>query len=162
VRFNGLEFTKLKDANEYLRTVTLDSTTQLTVNGLDFPSPLATPSSRMDDLGTMTRTSAAFATIWPESGSMFAFGSSTWVCLQPIPAHVRTAARRRPASNILETEATIQGNEAKRLARLHTAWTMESPYEAKVKEYEQRLAEIDKNCLARQTEVEELVGLPED
>jgi hypothetical protein len=28
VRFNGLEFSKLKDANEYLRTVTLDSTTQ--------------------------------------------------------------------------------------------------------------------------------------
>jgi len=59
-------------------------------------------------------------------------------------------------SKILETEATIQGNEAT-LARLHTALGYESPYETKLKEYEQRLAEIDKELLGKTEEVEELV-----
>jgi hypothetical protein len=59
-------------------------------------------------------------------------------------------------SKILETEATIQGNEAT-LVRLHTALDYESPYEAKLKEYEQRLAEIDKELLGKTEEVEELV-----
>jgi hypothetical protein len=59
-------------------------------------------------------------------------------------------------SKILETEATIQGNEAT-LGRLHTALDYESPYEAKLKEYEQRLAEIDKELLGKTEEVEELV-----
>jgi hypothetical protein len=59
-------------------------------------------------------------------------------------------------AKILETEATIQGNEAT-LARLHTALDYESPYEAKLKEYEQRLAEIDKELLGKTEEVEELV-----
>ena len=59
-------------------------------------------------------------------------------------------------SKILETEATIQGNEAT-LVRLRTALDYESPYEAKLKEYEQRLAEIDKELLGKTEEVEELV-----
>jgi hypothetical protein len=59
-------------------------------------------------------------------------------------------------SKILETEATIQGNEAT-LARLHTALGYQSPYETKLKEYEQRLAEIDKELLGKTEEVEELV-----
>jgi hypothetical protein len=59
-------------------------------------------------------------------------------------------------SKILETEATIQGNEAT-LVRLHTALDYESPYESKLKEYEQRLAEIDKELLGKTEEVEELV-----
>ena len=59
-------------------------------------------------------------------------------------------------AKILETEATIQGNEVT-LARLHTALDYQSPYEAKLKEYEQRLAEIDKELLGKTEEVEELV-----
>jgi hypothetical protein len=59
-------------------------------------------------------------------------------------------------SKILETEATIQGSEAT-LARLHSALNYESPYEAKLKEYEQRLAVIDKELLGKTEEVEELV-----
>jgi len=59
-------------------------------------------------------------------------------------------------AKIIETEATIQGNEAT-LARLHTALDYESPYEAKLKEYEQRLAVIDKELLGKTEEVEELV-----
>jgi hypothetical protein len=59
-------------------------------------------------------------------------------------------------AKILETEATIQGNEAT-LARLHTSLDYQSPYEAKLKEYEQRLAEIDKELLGKTEEVEELV-----
>jgi hypothetical protein len=59
-------------------------------------------------------------------------------------------------TKILETEATIQGNEAT-LACLHTALDYESPYEAKLKEYEQRLAVIDKELLGKTEEVEELV-----
>jgi hypothetical protein len=53
VRFNGLEFSKLKDANEYLRTVTLDSTTQLTVNGLDIPLAVSDALIK-DELGSIT------------------------------------------------------------------------------------------------------------
>jgi hypothetical protein len=52
--------------------------------------------------------------------------------------------------------ATMQGNEAT-LARLHTALDYESPYETNLKEYEQRLAEIDKELLGKTEEVEELV-----
>jgi hypothetical protein len=59
-------------------------------------------------------------------------------------------------SKILETEATIQGNEAT-LGRLHTALGYQSPYETKLKEYEQRLAVIDKELLGKTEEVEELV-----
>jgi hypothetical protein len=43
------------------------------------------------------------------------------------------------------------------LTRLHTALDYQSPYEAKLKEYEQRLAEIDKELLGKTEEVEELV-----
>jgi hypothetical protein len=41
--------------------------------------------------------------------------------------------------------------------RLHTALGYQSPYETKLKEYEQRLAEIDKELLGKTEEVEELV-----
>jgi hypothetical protein len=59
-------------------------------------------------------------------------------------------------AKILEPEATIQGNEATQV-RLHIALDYESPYEAKLKEYEQRLAAIDKELLGKTEEVEELV-----
>jgi len=61
-------------------------------------------------------------------------------------------------TKILETEATIQRNEAT-LARLHTALGYQSPYETKLKEYEQRLAVIDKELLGKTEEVEELVDV---
>jgi hypothetical protein len=64
-------------------------------------------------------------------------------------------------AKILETEATMQGNEAT-LARLHTALDYQSPYETKLKEYEQRLAEIDKELLGKTEEVEELVDAETD
>jgi len=59
-------------------------------------------------------------------------------------------------SKILETEASILENEST-LTRLHTALGYQSPYETKLKEYEQRLAEIDKELLGKTEEVEELV-----
>ena len=59
-------------------------------------------------------------------------------------------------TKILETEATIHGNEVT-LARLHTALDYQSPYETKLKEFEQRLAVIDKELLGKTEEVEELV-----
>jgi hypothetical protein len=59
-------------------------------------------------------------------------------------------------SKILETEASILENEST-LTRLHSALGYQSPYETKLKEYEQRLAEIDKELLGKTEEVEELV-----
>ena len=59
-------------------------------------------------------------------------------------------------SKILETEASILENEST-LTRLHTALGYQSPYETKLKEYEQRLTEIDKELLGKTEEVEELV-----
>jgi hypothetical protein len=59
-------------------------------------------------------------------------------------------------SKILETETSILENEST-LTRLHTALGYKSPYETKLKEYEQRLAEIDKELLGKTEEVEELV-----
>jgi hypothetical protein len=59
-------------------------------------------------------------------------------------------------SKILETEASILENEST-LTRLHNALGYQSPYETKLKEYEQRLAEIDKELLGKTEEVEELV-----
>jgi hypothetical protein len=50
----------------------------------------------------------------------------------------------------------MQGNKAT-LARLHTALDYQSPYETKLKEYEQRLEEIDKELIGKTEEVEELV-----
>ena len=59
-------------------------------------------------------------------------------------------------SKILETEASILENEST-LTRLHNALGYQSPYETKLKEYEKRLAEIDKELLGKTEEVEELV-----
>jgi hypothetical protein len=59
-------------------------------------------------------------------------------------------------SKILETDASILENEST-LTRLHNALGYQSPYETKLKEYEQRLAEIDKELLGKTEEVEELV-----
>jgi hypothetical protein len=57
---------------------------------------------------------------------------------------------------ILETEASILENEST-LTRLHNALGYQSPYETKLKEYEQRLSEIDRELLGKTEEVEELV-----
>jgi len=155
VRFNGLEFTKLKDANEYLRTVTLDSTTQLTVNGLDIPLAVSDALIK-DELGTITDITAVRYNL---AGEWFDVPRSEAHMGLPSAQSLLTSVLRRGGdlpSKILETEATIQGNEAT-LVRLHTALDYESPYEAKLKEYEQRLAEIDKELLGKTEEVEELV-----
>jgi hypothetical protein len=155
VRFNGLEFSKLRDANEYLRTATLDSTSQLTVNGLDIPLAVSDALIK-DELGSITDITAVRYNL-----------ASEWFDVPRSEAHMGlpsaqsllTSVLRRGGdlpTKILETEATIQGNEAT-LARLHTALDYESPYEAKLKEYEQRLAEIDKELLGKTEEVEELV-----
>jgi hypothetical protein len=155
VRFNGLEFSKLKDANEYLRTVTLDSTTQLTVNGLDIPLAVSDALIK-DELGTITDITAVRYNL---AGEWFDVPRPEANMGLPSAQSLLTSVLRRGGdlqSKILETEATIQGNEAT-LARLHTALDYESPYEAKLKEYEQRLAEIDKELLGKTEEVEELV-----
>jgi hypothetical protein len=155
VRFNGLEFSKLKDANEYLRTVTLDSTTQLTVNGLDIPLAVSDALIK-DELGTITDITAVRYNL---AGEWFDVPRPEAHMGLPSAQSLLTSVLRRGSdlpSKILETEATIQGNEAT-LVRLHTALDYESPYEAKLKEYEQRLAEIDKELLGKTEEVEELV-----
>jgi hypothetical protein len=155
VRFNGLEFSKLKDANEYLRTVSLDSTTQLTVNGLDIPLAVSDALIK-DELGTITDITAVRYNL---TGEWFDVPRSEAHMGLPSAQSLLTSVLRRGGdlpAKILETEATIQGNEAT-LARLHTALDYESPYEAKLKEYEQRLAEIDKELIGKTEEVEELV-----
>jgi hypothetical protein len=154
VRFNGLEFSKLKDANEYLRTVTLDSTTQLTVNGLDIPLAVSDALIK-DELGTITDITAVRYNL---AGEWFDVPRPEADMGMPSAQSLLTFVLRRGGdlpSKILETEATIQGNEAT-LSRLHTALDYESPYEAKLKEYEQRLAEIDKELLGKTEEVEDL------
>jgi hypothetical protein len=155
VRFNGLEFTKLKDANEYLRTVTLDSTSQLTVNGLDIPLAVSDALIK-DELGTITDITAVRYNL---AGEWFDVPRPEAHMGLPSAQSLLTSVLRRGGdlpSKILETEATIQGSEAT-LARLHSALNYESPYEAKLKEYEQRLAVIDKELLGKTEEVEELV-----
>ena len=84
-------------------------------------------------------------------------------CLYRLPqcrSVVQLEKRWRQAEDlptkILETEASILENEFT-LTRLHTALGYQSPYETKLKEYEQRLAEIDKELLGKTEEVEELV-----
>ncbi len=66
------------------------------------------------------------------------------------PSKPRSALR--PQTNRIELLSTSTS-----AARLHTALDYESPYEAKLKEYEQRLAVIDKELLGKTEEVEELV-----
>ena len=154
-RRNGLEFSKLKDANEYLRTVTLDSTTHLTVNGLDIPLAVSDALIK-DELGTITDITAVRYNL---AGEWFDVPRSEAHMGLPSAQSLLTSVLRRGGdlpSKILETEATIQGSEAT-LARLHSALNYESPYEAKLKEYEQRLAVIDKELLGKTEEVEELV-----
>jgi hypothetical protein len=155
VRFNGLEFSKLKDANEYLRTVSLDSTTQLTVNGLDIPLAVSDALIK-DELGTITDITAVRYNL---AGEWFDVPRSEAHMGLPSAQSLLTSVLRRGgdlAAKILETEASIQGNEAT-LARLHTALDYQSPYETKLKEYEQRLEEIDKELIGKTEEVEELV-----
>jgi hypothetical protein len=155
VRFNGLEFTKLKDANEYLRTVPLDSATQLTVNGLDIPLAVSDAPVK-DEFGTISDITAVRYNL---AGEWFDVPRSEAHMGLPSAQSLLTSVLRRGGdlpAKILETEATMQGNEAT-LARLHTALDYQSPYETKLKEYEQRLAEIDKEMLGKTEEVEELV-----
>jgi hypothetical protein len=155
VRLNGLEFSKLKDANEYLRTETLDSTTQLTVNGLDIALAVSDALIK-DELGTITDITAVRYNL---AGEWFDVPRPEAHMGLPSAQSLLTSILRRGGdlpSKILETEATIQGNEAT-LARLHTALDYQSPYESKLKEFEQRLAEIDKELLGKTEEVEELV-----
>jgi vacuolar-type H+-ATPase subunit I/STV1 len=155
VRFNGLEFSKLKDANEYLRTVTIDSTTQLTVNGLDIPLAVSDALIK-DELGTITDITTVRYNL---AGEWFDVPRSEAHMGLPSAQSLLTSVLRRGGdlpAKILETEATIQANEAT-LARLHTALDYQSPYETKLKEYEQRLAEIDKELLGKTEEAEELV-----
>jgi hypothetical protein len=134
---------------------TLDSTTQLTVNGLDIPLAVSDALIK-DELGTITDITAVRYNL---AGEWFDVPRSEAHMGLPSAQSLLTSVLRRGGdlpSKILETEATIQGNEAT-LARLHTALDFESPYEAKLKEYEQRLAEIDKELLGKTEEVEELV-----
>jgi hypothetical protein len=155
VRFNGLEFSKLKDANEYLRTVTLDSTSQLTVNGLDIPLAVSDALIK-DELGTITDITAVRYNL---AGEWFDVPRPEAHMGLPSAQSLLTSVLRRGGdlpAKILETEATILGNETT-LAQLHTALDYQSPYEAKLKEYEQRLAEIDKELLGKTEKVEELV-----
>ena len=135
--------------------MTLDSTTQLTVNGLDIPLAVSDALIK-DELGTITDTTAVRYNL---AGEWFDVPRPEAHMGMPSAQSLLTSVLRRGGdlqSKILETEATIQGNEAT-LARLHTALDYESPYEAKLREYEQRLAEIDKELLGKTEEVEELV-----
>ena len=160
VRFNGLEFSKLKDANEYLRTVTLDSTTQLTVNGLDIPLAVSDALIK-DELGAITDITAVRYSL---AGEWFDVPRPEAHMGLPSAQSLLTSVLRRGGdlpAKILETEASILENEST-LARLHTALEDQSPYEAKLKEYEQRLAEIDKELLGKTEEVEELVDAETD
>jgi hypothetical protein len=155
VRFNGLEFSKLKDANEYLRTVTLDSTSQLTVNGLDIPLAVSDALIK-DELGSITDITAVRYNL---AGEWFDVPRPEAHMGLPSAQSLLTSVLRRGSdlpSKILETEASIIENEST-LTRLHTALGYQSPYETKLKEYEQRLAEIDKELLGKTEEVEELV-----
>ena len=155
VRFNGLEFSKLKDANEYLRTVTLDSTSQLTVDGLDIPLAVSDALTK-DELGSITDITAVRYNL---AGEWFDVPRPEAHMGLPSAQSLLTSVLRRGSdlpSKILETEASIIENEST-LTRLHTALGYQSPYETKLKEYEQRLAEIDKELLGKTEEVEELV-----
>ena len=155
MRFNGLEFTKLKDANEYLKTVTLDSTSQLTVNGLDIPLAVSDALIK-DELGTITDITAVRYNL---AGEWFDVPRPEAHMGLPSAQSLLTSVLRRGSdlpSKILETEASILENEST-LTRLHGALGYQSPYETKLKEYEQRLAEIDKELLGKTEEVEELV-----
>jgi hypothetical protein len=133
----------------------LDSTTQLTVNGLNVPLAVSDALIK-DELGSITDITAVRYNL---AGEWFDVPRPEAHMGLPSAQSLLTSVLRRGGdlpSKILETEATIQGNEAT-LARLHTALDYESSYEAKLKEYEQRLAVIDKELLGRTEEVEELV-----
>jgi hypothetical protein len=157
VRFNGLEFSKLKDANECLRTVTLESTSQLTVNGIDVPLVVSDALIK-DELGTIKDITAVRYNL---AGEWFDVPRPEAHMGLPSAQSLLTSVLRRGGdlpSKILETEASILENEST-LARLHTALDYQSPYEMKLKEYEQRLAVIDKELLGKTEEVEELVDV---
>jgi hypothetical protein len=134
---------------------TIDTTTQLTVNGLDIPLAVSDALIK-DELGTITDITAVRYNL---AGEWFDVPRPEAHMGMPSAQSLLTSVLRRGGdlpAKILETEATIQGNEAT-LGRLHTALDYQSPYEAKLKEYEQRLAEIDKELLGKAEEVEELV-----
>jgi hypothetical protein len=125
------------------------------VNGLDIPLAVSDALIK-DELGTITDITAVRYNL---AGEWFDVPRPEAHLGLPSAQSLLTSVLRRGGdlpSKILETEATIQGNEAT-LARLHTALDYQSPYETKLKEYEQRLAEIDKELLGKTEEIEELV-----
>ena len=134
---------------------TLDSTTQLTVNGLDIPLAVSDALIK-DELGTITDITAVRYNL---AGEWFDVPRPEAHMGLPSAQSLLTSVLRRGGdlpSKILETEASILENEST-LTRLHNALGYQSPYETKLKEYEQRLAEIDRELLGKTEEVEELV-----
>ena len=138
-----------------MESSTLDSTTQLTVNGLDIPLAVSDALIK-DELGTITDITAVRYNL---AGEWFDVPRSEAHMGLPSAQSLLTSVLRRGGdlpAKILETEASILESEST-LTRLHTALGYQSPYETKLKEYEQRLAEIDKELLGKTEEVEELV-----
>jgi hypothetical protein len=125
------------------------------VNGLDIPLAVSDALIK-DELGSITDITAVRYNM---AGEWFDVPRPEAHMGMPSAQSLLTSVLRRGGdlpAKILETEATIQGNETT-LARLHAALGYERPYEAKLKEYEQPLAEIDKELLGKTEEVEELV-----
>ena len=155
IRFNDLEFNKLKDANEYLRTIYVDKSPQLTVNGLQIPVAVS-DSLIKDEIGNITDITIVrycLADEWHDAPT--SKGNAGPPTAQSLVSSILRRGQSLP-EKITDVQWQIH-KEEEQLVRLNGALASESPYEAKLKEYEERLAIVEKELLGDTKQVEELV-----
>jgi len=154
IQFDGHEFNKLKDANEYLRTVFVDKAPELMVNGLNIPVSVS-ESLFKDEIGNITTTTLVrycLADEWHDAP--MSKGNAGSPSAQSLVISILRRGQSLP-EKITDTQYMIE-KEEQQLVRLQDSLTIESPYEAKLKEYQERLAVVEKVLLGNTKEVEEL------
>ena len=162
VVFNDQEFTKLKDANEYLKAhPDLSDTTRLQVNGVDIPIQMDQKIVNVKD-GVFKRMMVVeyqFAGKWHDAPRGEENGRSTSHSLL-----TSILARSRDLeSNIAETKQRIVDTN-QLIKNLEAEVEKKSPYADKLAQYEARLQEVQAELLKNAKEVEELgeVNAPEN
>jgi N12 class adenine-specific DNA methylase len=152
--FNGTEFTKLKDANDYLRAhPELNDATRLQVNGVDVPIELAEKIVHDGD-NLFRRTTIVqyqFAGEWHDAPRGEGSGVTTsQSVLTSILARSRDLGR-----GITDTERRLAEND-QLINKLQGELEKKSPYAARVAQYETRLEEVQTELMRNVKDADEL------
>jgi hypothetical protein len=153
LKFNGIEFTRLKNANDYLKAhPLLSDKTNLQVNGVDIPVALSEKMACDGDLfRCITVVKYQFAGEWHEAPRGDGSGITTsQSLLTSILARSRDLGR-----GIMDTERRLEENE-QLIAKLQGEIEKKSPYADQLAAYERRLEEVQTELMKNVKESEDL------